>query len=325
MRARSLLGVLALAGSIAYGACSGDSANIGSGVGGTGGTGTSSSGTGDMTSTGSAGTSGSSGNGGAATSTGMGAGGSSGTAGTGGSVGSSGGSAGSGGSGQGGAGGTAGTGGASGAAGADGGIGGSGGGATDAGRPADGSASPMMNFFVSSDTSATANLGGLTGADQRCQRLAAAVGLGNKTWHAYLSAASPMTNARDRIGEGPYYNANGTMLAATKDALHARNGDPALFITEQGKRINGQWAGSPTPIEHDILTGSNVNGMLAMNLTCGDWMATTGTSQVGHTDGLGPGMNAMEPYNHWNSVHTGQCANTAPGGGAGRIYCFVAP
>jgi hypothetical protein len=34
----------------------------------------------------------------------------------------------------------------------------------------------MMNFFVSSDTSTTANLGGLTGADARCQTLAAAVG-----------------------------------------------------------------------------------------------------------------------------------------------------
>jgi hypothetical protein len=62
-----------------------------------------------------------------------------------------------------------------------------------------------------------------------------------------------------------------------------------------------------------------------MNRTCGDWTATTGMSQVGHTDGLGPNMNNMEPYIHWQSVHTGQCGNTTPGGGAGRIYCFVAP
>ena len=49
----------------------------------------------------------------------------------------------------------------------------------------------MMNFFVTSDTSTTANLGGLTAADARCQRLAAAVGHGSKTWRAYLSVASP--------------------------------------------------------------------------------------------------------------------------------------
>jgi hypothetical protein len=62
-----------------------------------------------------------------------------------------------------------------------------------------------------------------------------------------------------------------------------------------------------------------------MNLTCGDWTATTGMSQVGHSDGLGPGMSTMDMYIHWSSSHTGQCGNTAPGGGAGRIYCFVAP
>jgi hypothetical protein len=53
--------------------------------------------------------------------------------------------------------------------------------------------------------------------------------------------ASPATNARDRIGDGPYYNSQGMMLAATKDALHARSGDSALFIDERGRRINGQW------------------------------------------------------------------------------------
>jgi hypothetical protein len=181
----------------------------------------------------------------------------------------------------------------------------------------------MMTFFVSSDTSGTANLGGLTGADERCQRLAAAVGAGDKTWRAYLSVASPATNARDRIGAGPYYNAQGMMLAADKDALHARSGDPALFVDENGMRINGQWAGSPTPNQHDILTGSTAAGMLMSGNTCGDWTATTGTSQVGHSDGLGPSMNPAPPYNQWAGAHTGQCGDTAPGGGAGRIYCFV--
>jgi hypothetical protein len=181
----------------------------------------------------------------------------------------------------------------------------------------------MMNFFVSSDTSTTANLGGLSGADARCQRLAAAVGAGSKTWRAYVSAANPVTNARDRIGPGPYYNSQGMMLAADKDALHARSGDPALFIDELGRRINGQWAGSPAPLEHDILTGSTATGMLMSGNTCGDWTALTGNSQVGHSDGLGPNMNSAPPYNQWASVHTGQCGDTAPGGGAGRIYCFV--
>src|SRR5437588_11396085 len=44
-----------------------------------------------------------------------------------------------------------------------------------------------MSFFVTSTVPGTGNLGGLAGADQICQNLAAAAGAGNKTWHAYLS------------------------------------------------------------------------------------------------------------------------------------------
>src|ERR1051325_4586782 len=49
-------------------------------------------------------------------------------------------------------------------------------------------ANPATSFFVTSTGSKTANLGGLRGADKICQNLATSVGLGNKTWHAYLSA-----------------------------------------------------------------------------------------------------------------------------------------
>jgi len=300
MKLFPLLGVLGFPVCFALVACGGDDTGVG-GSGATGTTGASGSGTGSGTTSTTSATS-------TGTTVTSGAGGSAGATGAGGS------GVGSGGGGSTGAGGT----------GAGGSGGGGAGGATDAGRSGDGSASPMTNFFVSSDTSTTANLGGLSGADQRCQRLANAAGLGNKTWHAYLSVANPATNARDRIGEGPYYNSAGAMLAATKDALHARNGDAALFITEQGMRVNGQWAGSPAPLQHDILTGSNIDGTRNAN-TCGDWTATTGNSMVGHSDGLGPGMSTLDMYVHWTSSHTGQCGNTAPGGGAGRIYCFVAP
>src|SRR6202166_1445589 len=71
-----------------------------------------------------------------------------------------------------------------------------------------------MTFFVTSAGSGNgADLGGLAGADQRCQQLAQAAGAGGHTWHAYLStqAANGQTaaNARDRIGKGPWTNAKG--------------------------------------------------------------------------------------------------------------------
>jgi hypothetical protein len=189
-----------------------------------------------------------------------------------------------------------------------------------------------MTFFVSSATSVTGNLGGLTGADATCQRLAAAVGLGSLTWRAYLSVErdpannNQPTNARDRIGAGPWYNANLDLVANSVAELHSRSGDAALFVDERGRRINGQWTGSPSPVEHDILTGSNADGTLARGLTCADWTSDSAAAigQVGHSDGMGPQQSIAPPLNSWNSAHANQnCANTAPRGGAGRIYCFA--
>jgi hypothetical protein len=198
----------------------------------------------------------------------------------------------------------------------------------DGPRAEGGGGSGMMSFFVTSDTKANGNLGGLMGADMRCQTLAAAVGAGSKTWKAYLSAdmgpGGTPVNARDRIGTGPWFNSKGVMLAANLTELHMRSGDYMVFLDEKGMPVNGQWPNSPSPNHHDILTGSTPEGMLAAGTTCTNWTATTGSSTVGHSDGLGPGgSTAMARYRVWQSSHTGQCGNTAPGGGAGKIYCFA--
>ena len=129
---------------------------------------------------------------------------------------------------------------------------------------------PTASFFVTSTTSVTGNLGGLTGADARCQGLAQAAGYGNRTWRAYLSVerdpvnGNQQTHAKDRIGTGPWYNVNRVLVANNGTELHNRTGDAALFLDERGQRINGQWSGSPAPVEHDILTGSNADGTLAV-------------------------------------------------------------
>ena len=112
---------------------------------------------------------------------------------------------------------------------------------------------PSLSFFVTSATSVTGNLGGLAGADATCQRLATAVGEGQRRWRAYLSVErdpsnnNQPTHARDRIGTGPWYNAGLQLIANDVAGLHARTGDAALFVDERGQRINGQWTGSPTP------------------------------------------------------------------------------
>jgi hypothetical protein len=192
-----------------------------------------------------------------------------------------------------------------------------------------------MSFFVSSATSVTGDLGGLAGADQRCQSLATAVGAGDRTWRAFLSVehdpnkGGAATEARERIGKGPWYNQKGALIAADVASLLALpSGNADLFLDEHGNKINGQWPGSPTPNQHDILTGTLLDGGVAAGKTCRDWTSDAGAPEVavvGHADGLGPNQNPSPPYNSWYSSHENAgCDDTAPRGGAGRIYCFAA-
>jgi len=194
--------------------------------------------------------------------------------------------------------------------------------------------SPLMSFFVSSDKSATANLGGLAGADSRCQRLATAVGAGAKTWRAFLSVENDPANgglptsALTRIGTGPWHNARGTLLAADVPSLLGLVGNSQVFVDERGYAIDGQWNSStPDLNEHDVLTGTYLDGGVALGLTCADWTsaaAAPAAAQVGHSDGLGPMMDSNSPRNSWMGAHANEsCGNTKPRGGAGRIYCFA--
>src|SRR4051812_21815826 len=87
----------------------------------------------------------------------------------------------------------------------------------------------QMGFFVTSvGVGRGGDLGGLAGADAHCTMLAKAAGADpNKTWHAYLSTQGPgAVNARDRIGKGPWKNADGADLGAASNVaeLHGETG-----------------------------------------------------------------------------------------------------
>ena len=192
---------------------------------------------------------------------------------------------------------------------------------------------PTMGFFLTSQKNKTANLGGLAGADRICQILAAAVGFGDKMWRAYLSADKDPdnnnnpTHARDRIGEGPWYNANGIMVGKDLADLHARRGNPIQFgVDERGQLAPGNWPGSPRPTEHDVLSGSTPEGTVMAGKTCNGWTSDSPDmqAQIGHADGVGLSGNTAGPSASWNSTHENQsCADTTPRGGAGRFYCFA--
>ena len=190
-----------------------------------------------------------------------------------------------------------------------------------------------MSFFVTSAKSTTGNLGGLRGADNLCQNLASAAGVGNKTWRAYLSVerdadnGNRPTDARSRIGNGPWLNAKGVVVANNLTELHARKGDSDRIRRRTGsadQRSVDRLAGARRARHHDRVDCRwNADGRV--HLWRLDVRRDDGIGQVGHSDGLGPGGDTSGALSSWNSAHANQnCANTAPRGGAGRIYCFAA-
>jgi hypothetical protein len=183
-----------------------------------------------------------------------------------------------------------------------------------------------MSFFVTSVGSGKgADLGGLAGADAHCASLAEAAGISGKMWRAYLSSSD--TDARDRIGSGPWFNAKGEKIADDVASLHgdANNLVKQTALDEKGAVINGR---GDTPNRHDILTGSNPDGTKIGDQTCGNWTMSgaEGAAMVGHSDRTG--LNDSAAAKSWNSSHAsrGGCSQEAlkGTGGDGLFYCFAA-
>jgi hypothetical protein len=192
---------------------------------------------------------------------------------------------------------------------------------------------PMSFFVTSVGKGDGANYGGLAGADAYCQSLGAAAGRGAATWHAYLSTQGPgAVNARDRIGNGPWYNARGGRIGMSVAELHGDTIEQARVGNALGKMIsltdkntinNGV---GDMPNTHDILTGSQADGRAytdGMDHTCTNYTSNgdgRGQVQLGHSDKQG-GNNSS-----WNSSHASRgCSqpNLVATGGAGLLYCFA--
>lgn len=256
---------------------------------------------------------------------------------------------------------------------------GGGGGLQDAGSDSGASATgTRFSFFVTSlkalqDLSGNANGfggdlrfgetgagAGLRGADKICATIAerSLAGAGQKTWRAFLSASSDgngnQVNAIDRVGNGPWYDRLGRVLAMTKTdlvAVRPVGADPIIqndFPNEDGVPNHQPDPNQPAVDNHDMLTGTDSNGRLyGAMFTCKDWTANAGDKasegqpRVGHswprTGGGGAGGNSGA---HWmNALTESGCApgvnliETGPpmansntvgsGGGYGGFYCFA--
>jgi len=191
---------------------------------------------------------------------------------------------------------------------------------------------PMTFFITSVGPGDGANLGGLEGADNHCQTLAAAAGAGDRSWRAYLSTQAtdgqPAVNARDRIGSGPWHNANGLIIASNLESLHRDNSNIRYeyVLNERGETVNSGGMGD-SPNMHDILTGTRMDGTAfpaGEDRTCSNWTSNgEGSAMVGHHDRI----SRTTPGSPWNEVHASAgCSqeNLVQTGGAGLFFCFAA-
>ena len=195
---------------------------------------------------------------------------------------------------------------------------------------ADNTPHPLGFFVTSVGLGHGGNLGGLAGADAHCQALAASVGAGNRSWRAYLSTQGEnAVNARDRIGKGPWYNTEGLLMASNVENLHYDNSNFNFehILDEHGKHFDSRTDGDYDTTQHDILTGTRIDGTAyppGEDHTCHNWTSETdGSATVGHADRY----SFSSPGAPWNSSHgTPGCTPAAlvQVGGAGLLYCFAA-
>jgi len=201
------------------------------------------------------------------------------------------------------------------------------------GPRADAPSEEELGFFITSvGLGSGGDLGGLDGADAHCQALAEDVGAGHRSWRAYLSTqatgGATSVNARDRIGEGPWHNAEGTLIASDVDDLHYNNANINYehALNERGEKVNSGVMGD-SPNFHDILTGTRMDGTAfpaGEDRTCSNWTSSgEGSAFVGHHDRY----TFQTPGASWNSVHPSRSCSQddlVATGGAGLFYCFAA-
>ena len=189
---------------------------------------------------------------------------------------------------------------------------------------------PEMGVFITSvGIGDGANLGGLAGADAHCQALADAAGSGQRTWRAYLSTQGDgAVNARDRIGDGPWANVNGLIMATSVENLHHDNSNFNWehSLDENGEQFPSRIDGDPDFSEHDVLTGTQIVGTAftaGEDRTCGNWTSNDeGSAMLGHADRY----SFTTPGSPWNTAHPSRSCSQddlVATGGAGRFYCFA--
>ena len=185
---------------------------------------------------------------------------------------------------------------------------------------------------------------GLAGADKICQTIATDEGFGGKTWKAFLSAvAGPdgmQVDAINRIGDGPWYDRNGRLIAPNKDGLLTTRptGDATAVNDLPDEKGNGtRMLGT----SYDAVTATSPTGTLeypgVLKNTCNDWTDNTDALGVGPLIVCGHSW-VSDVLSSWMSTHPERSckpgvnltsnggsdgSSIGAAGGWGGFYCFA--
>lgn len=252
---------------------------------------------------------------------------------------------------------------------------------SDAGRAelpaaADAGALERFSFFVTSERALVALAGcsqgfggdlryghtgpgaGLRGADTLCGLIAerSMPGASAKRWRAFLSASDGgdgrPVHAIERVGEGPWYDRRGRLVARDRAALAGARplgADPAIandLPNEDGVPNHAPDPAAGAVDNHHTLTGSDAAGRLASPAsTCLDWTSARGDRALEGRPRVGlawprAGGRGGAGGSHWiSALDTAGCApgihtvemgppddrvpTVGSGGGYGGFYCLA--
>jgi hypothetical protein len=136
--------------------------------------------------------------------------------------------------------------------------------------------------FVTSVALSADQIGGLEGADGKCQALAERAGVSG-TYRAWLSDAN-RSPATSMSRSGPYVLVDGRPVASDWSALISGSLDNPIDVTETGASIG---IGVHVCVGHEVWTNTLADGTTRDEQDCQGWSSAQGVSFVGYAKEAG--------------------------------------
>lgn len=172
---------------------------------------------------------------------------------------------------------------------------------------------PVKRVFVTHSLFSGAQIGGLPGADAKCQSAASVAGLSG-TYRAWLSDQTGSPSTRFTRSAVPYVRVDGVVVASSFADLVDGTLAAPIFKTETDQ-VGVSPVGCSSGETNRVFTNTRQDGTLAdPNLSCSNWTSDSGNSLWGLLTDSGSAW--TEACNAISATITDQCGVAVP------LYCF---